>query len=95
MDQNQHTPEPFGYFKPEPFGWTDCKETDECAIPLFDKASIRLIQKQRDELLSAFQKFVDSHEECLDFDGFTAQIVSLDDYHEAQEIIDAARKEMK
>ena len=43
--------------------------------------------KQRDELLAAFNKFMDSHEECIDFDGFTAQIVSMDDYHEAQEYI--------
>ena len=29
------TPEPFGYFKDEPFGWTDCAETDDGAIALF------------------------------------------------------------
>lgn len=29
--------EPFGYFKAEPFGWTDCAETDEGAIALYDK----------------------------------------------------------
>ena len=28
--------EPFGYFKAEPFGWTDCAETDDGAIALFD-----------------------------------------------------------
>ena len=28
-------PEPFGYFKSEPFGWTDCAETDDGAIALF------------------------------------------------------------
>lgn len=28
--------EPFGYFKAEPFGWTDCAETDEGAIALYD-----------------------------------------------------------
>ena len=32
---------------------------------------------------SVLEKFLDSHEECTDFDGFTAQIVSMDDYHEA------------
>ena len=32
-----HKQAPFGYFKPEPFGWTDCAETDEGAIPLYDK----------------------------------------------------------
>ncbi len=35
----------------------------------------------------ALEKFIDSHEECTDFDGFTAQIVSMDDYHEAQEAL--------
>ena len=30
--------EPFGYFKPETFGWTDCAETDEGAMPLYEKA---------------------------------------------------------
>jgi hypothetical protein len=26
---------PFGYFRAEPFGWTDCAPTDEGAIPLY------------------------------------------------------------
>lgn len=29
--------EPFGYFKAEPFGWTDCAETDEGAIALYER----------------------------------------------------------
>lgn len=49
------------------------------------------LTKQRDDLLDAFEKFMDSHEECIDFDGFTAQIVSMDDYHEAQEAIAAVK----
>ena len=35
----------------------------------------------------AWNRFMDSHEECTDFDGFTAQIVSMDDYYEAQEAL--------
>ena len=27
--------DPFGYFKSEPFGWTDCAETDDGAIALY------------------------------------------------------------
>ena len=38
-------------------------------------------------LRDALGKLLDSHEECTDFDGFTAQIVSMDDYHEAQEAL--------
>lgn len=48
-------------------------------------------EQQRDELLAALEKFIDSHEECVDFDGFTAQIVSMDDYHEAQEAISSVK----
>ena len=38
-------------------------------------------------LRDALGKLLDSHEECTDFDGFAAQIVSMDDYHEAQEAL--------
>ena len=55
---------------------------------------IETITKQRDELLASLERFMDSHEECTDFDGFTAQIVSMADYHQAQEAI-ASVKEKK
>jgi hypothetical protein len=29
-------PEPFGYFRPEPFGWTGCAKTDDGAIALYE-----------------------------------------------------------
>ena len=29
--------EPFGYFKATPFGWTDCAETDEGAVALYER----------------------------------------------------------
>lgn len=29
--------EPFGYFRPEPFGWTDCAATDDGAIALYER----------------------------------------------------------
>jgi len=32
--------EPFGYFKPEPFGWTDCAETADGVRPLYAPADI-------------------------------------------------------
>ena len=50
------------------------------------------ITKQRDELLAALERFMDSHEECTDFDGFTAQIVSMADYHQAQEAIASVKE---
>ena len=45
-------------------------------------------------LRNALETFIAEHEECTDFDGFTAQIVSMDDYHQAQEAI-ASVKEKK
>lgn len=53
MSEQKHTPEPFGYFKAEPFGWTDCAETDDCAIPLYDEEAISAISKQRDSFKDA------------------------------------------
>lgn len=56
---------------------------------------VQHVTKQRDKLLTALEKFNDAHEECTDFDGFTAQIVSMDDYHEAQEAIASVKGETK
>ena len=36
-EQSAQQQEPFGYFKAEPFGWTDCAETDEGAIALYER----------------------------------------------------------
>ena len=49
--------EPFGYFRAEPFGWTACAETDDGAVPLYDKAAIDGLVKQRDELLAALKHY--------------------------------------
>jgi hypothetical protein len=34
---------PFGYFRAEPFGWTDCAPTDEGAIPLYERPQGKLL----------------------------------------------------
>lgn len=56
----QHTPEPFGYFKAEPFGWTDCAETDEVAQPLYDQQAIDALVAERDELMAALEQMADN-----------------------------------
>lgn len=33
--------EPFGYFKAEPFSWTDCASDDDGAMPLFNLSGWR------------------------------------------------------
>ena len=50
------TREPFGYFRAEPFGWTDCAETDEGAIPLFDHAAIAALEHNYASLQQAFDE---------------------------------------
>ena len=44
-------------------------------------------QAREVKLREAFVRFIDAHEECTDFDGFTSQIVNMDDYHEADEVL--------
>lgn len=71
------------------------KQLDELQKQLTDARNALLREgMQRDELLAALERFMDSHEECTDFDGFAAQIVSMADYHQAQEAI-ASVKEKK
>jgi len=41
--------EPFGYFKAEPFGWTDCAETDEGAVALYERPNQPAQQPLTDE----------------------------------------------
>ena len=52
---NQSTsPEPFGYFKAEPFGWTDCEESDEGAIALYDRPQAEPVNQQLLALVKSF-----------------------------------------
>ena len=46
-------PEPFGYFKDEPFGWTDCSETDEGAIALYTAPPANNQSEQHLEMVNA------------------------------------------
>jgi hypothetical protein len=39
-DLKQPAQEPFGYFKAEPFGWTDCGKDDEGAIALYENPQV-------------------------------------------------------
>ena len=51
--------EPFGYFRAEPFGWTDCAETDEGAVALYDQETVNALQERHDELLSAAKAVIE------------------------------------
>jgi len=52
MAKSEPVQEPFGFFRPEPFGWTDCAETDEGAIALYEAPQARkpLTDKQCDAI---------------------------------------------
>ena len=50
MIQKTTPPEPFGYFRAEPFGWTDCAEEDEGAVPLYDQSAVDSLERERDDL---------------------------------------------
>lgn len=56
----QPAQEPFGYFKAEPFGWTDCAETDEGAKALYEAPPKRewvgLTQKEVQEIHDTYYK---------------------------------------
>ena len=51
--------EPFGYFRTEPFGWTDCAETDEGAVALYDQETVNALQERCDELLKQRDMLLD------------------------------------
>lgn len=58
---------------------------DKYTKPLNDQLAAQALTIKT--MREALEKFIDSHEECTDFDGFTAQVVSMDDYHKAQEAL--------
>ncbi|HET8870101.1 MAG TPA: hypothetical protein VFM48_06620, partial [Aquabacterium sp.] len=47
--------EPFGYFRAEPFGWTDCAETDEGAIALYERPAAPAVPQGAEMPLSMNQ----------------------------------------
>ena len=55
MENSEKTPQPFGYFRADSMGWTDCAETDEGAQALYDQATVDLLIKQRTALLNALK----------------------------------------
>lgn len=84
MSENKHTPGQITALSDQFICHPASRSIDEIEMA---GEIMRDLLKQRDELLAELQRFMDSHEECTDFDGFTAQIVSMADYHQAQEAI--------
>ena len=81
--------EPFGYFKSEPFGWTDCSEDDEGAVALYehphqdivkDAARYRWLRdqdweiKRRVPLVVRFDQFNNSDDPGMNLDVIDAAI---------------------
>lgn len=57
-------PEPFGYFKAEPFGWTDCEKDDDGAIALYERPQAQPVA--RDVLMAAMRAAVAECAEICD-----------------------------
>ena len=103
MSENKHTPDIKCYrinYNSKYWANVAAKVGNQCSSPVGAVFAVNAlcdayedIAKQRDELLAELQRFMDSHEECTDFDGFTAQIVSMADYHQAQEAIASVKGE--
>ena len=59
--------EPFGYFKAEPFGWTDCAESDVGAIALYQTPPRRTWVGLKDEEKQESYYKIDLWSECIAF----------------------------
>lgn len=70
------TIEPFGYFKADPLGWTDCEIADAGAVALYDKSAIDALISQRDALLTALRGFVE-HGTCFDDNDFDRALAAI------------------
>lgn len=44
--------------------------------------------EESDKIKKSLELFLDCHEECTDFDGWSAFMVSMDDYHNAAEVLE-------
>ena len=62
--------EPFGYFKAEPFGWTDCGPDDEGAVALYEKPQAQLATGgQGQSLADTVQTVFDALQNKIDARG--------------------------
>ena len=49
--------EPFGYFRAEPFGWTDCAATDEGAIALYERPAAPAVPQREPEAYMVYGNY--------------------------------------
>lgn len=62
--------EPFGYFRAEPFGWTDCAETDEGAVALYDRPAPPAVVGQCEDAIELLGKYKELCEEIKRGDSY-------------------------
>lgn len=73
--------EPFGYFRAEPFGWTDCAKDDEAAIALYERPQeVGLTDEEIDRVVL----------EAVGFEGYGCQAMNKADMREVSRAIIAA-----
>jgi len=61
---------PFGYFRPEPFGWTDCAKDDEGAIALYERPQEWELRKELDsanDFIKSLADLIQKYETMLGY----------------------------
>ena len=61
---------PFGYFRPEPFGWTDCAKDDEGAIALYEHPQEVELRKELDsanDFIKSLADLIQKYETMLGY----------------------------
>lgn len=57
-------------------------------IPIGAYNTLKQFIEESSKIKESLESFIDCHEECTDFDGWAAFMVSVDDYHNAAEILE-------
>lgn len=65
--------EPFGYFRALPFGWEDCGEDDEGAMPLYEQKTIDDLLSEIEELECHIDVLEDKYDYNLLFGSVSSQ----------------------
>jgi hypothetical protein len=70
FEDDLHMVAPFGYFRPEPFGWTDCAKDDEGAVALYERPQEWELRKELDsanDFIKSLADLIQKYETMLGY----------------------------
>jgi len=70
FEDDLHMVAPFGYFRPEPYGWTDCEKDDEGAIALYERPQEWELRKELDsanDLIKSLADLIQKYETMIGY----------------------------